>query len=184
MALTTLLWVSRSKIAGQRVAAYFSSDGLAELGAQVTSPLLNPRCRQPLLPVRDGFLCWRRLRGAASHCLKLLVIACPAGRDDRQPPGMQELPQPPVAGRIMRCVHGLVVLAEELAAFLLRQVPEDDLRVTRILYLNRLSGHAFNVHRAFDAGPRRRGRIACGSARGKEPPAALTFHLRRDLRHI
>jgi hypothetical protein len=60
---------------------------------------------------------------------------------------MQELPKPPVAGRIMRRVDGLVVLAEELAAFLLRKVPENDLRIIRILYLNWLSGHTPNVHR-------------------------------------
>jgi hypothetical protein len=113
----------------------------------------SPRRRQPLLPVRDGFLCRSRLRGAASHGLKLLVVAGPAGRDDRQPPGMQELSQPPIADRIMRCVHGLVVLAEELAAFLLRQVPENDLRIIRILELNRLSGHASNLHPGSDAGP-------------------------------
>jgi len=63
---------------------------------------------------------------------------------------MQELP---VAGRIMRRVHGLVVLAEELAAFLLRQVPENDLRITRIIDLNRLSGHASKLPRSPDAGP-------------------------------
>jgi hypothetical protein len=60
---------------------------------------------------------------------------------------MQELPKPPVAGRIMRRVDGLVVLAEELAAFLIRKVPENDLRIIRILYLNWLSGHTPNVHR-------------------------------------
>jgi hypothetical protein len=54
---------------------------------------------------------------------------------------MQELPKPPVAGRIMRRVDGLVVLAEELAAFLLGKVPENDLGIIRILYLNWFSGH-------------------------------------------
>jgi len=53
----------------------------------------------------------------------------------------------------MRRVHGLVVLAEELAAFLLRQVPENDLRITRIIDLNRLSGHASKLPRSPDAGP-------------------------------
>ena len=61
-------------------------------------------------------------------------------------------------------VDGLVVLAEELAAFLLRKVPENDLRIIWILYLNWLGGHASNVHRGPDAGPWRRGRIACRAA--------------------
>ncbi len=39
----------------------------------------------------------------------------------------------------MRSVHGLVVLAKELTALLLRQIPENHLGVMRILV--RLSGH-------------------------------------------
>jgi len=65
---------------------------------------------------------------------------------------MQQLLQPPVAGWITRRVHGVLVLAEELAPFLLRQVPENDLRIIRILCLNLLSGHASNLHRGPDAG--------------------------------
>ena len=42
----------------------------------------------------------------------------------------------------MRSVHGIVVLPEELSAFLLGQVPENNLRVVRILDLDRLDGHA------------------------------------------
>ena len=49
------------------------------------SPCLSPRRRQPLLPVREGFLCWPRLRAAALHCCQFLVVVGPAGRDDRQP---------------------------------------------------------------------------------------------------
>jgi putative intracellular protease/amidase len=55
---------------------------------------------------------------------------------------MQDPLQPPVARRIMRCIHGLVVLAEELGAFLLGQVFENDLGVIRVLNLDLLSGHA------------------------------------------
>ena len=55
---------------------------------------------------------------------------------------MQEPLEPPVAGRIVRGVHGLVVLAEELGTLLLRQIPENHLRVIRIFVLDRLSGHA------------------------------------------
>jgi hypothetical protein len=42
----------------------------------------------------------------------------------------------------MRNVHGLAVLAEELGAFAHGQVPEDDLRVIRILNPNWLGAHA------------------------------------------
>ena len=55
---------------------------------------------------------------------------------------MQEALQPPLADRIMRGVYSLVVLAEELGAFLLRQVPWNNLRVIRILNLDWLGGHA------------------------------------------
>ncbi len=99
------------------------------------SPRLSPRRRQPLLPVRDDFLCWRRPGSAAAHRFKFLVVSGPAGRDDRQPPCVQEPLQPSVASRIMRGVYSLVVLAEELGAFLLGQVPENDLGIIRILYL-------------------------------------------------
>jgi hypothetical protein len=33
----------------------------------------------------------------------------------------------------MRGIHGVVVLTEERASLLIRQVPEDDLRVIRVL---------------------------------------------------
>lgn len=55
---------------------------------------------------------------------------------------MQEALQPPVAGRIMRGVYCLVVLAKELGAFLLGQVPQNNLGVIRILNLDWLGGHA------------------------------------------
>src|ERR1035441_3928125 len=96
------------------------------------SPCLSPRHRQPLLPVREGFLCWPRLRPAALHCCEFLVVASPAGRGDRQPPSAQQPLQLPVAARIMRGVHGLVVLAEELGTFPLGQVAENNLRVIRV----------------------------------------------------
>jgi hypothetical protein len=47
---------------------------------------------------------------------------------------MQEPLQPTVAERVMRNIHGLAVLAEELGAFAHGQVPEDDFRVIRILF--------------------------------------------------
>jgi len=57
---------------------------------------------------------------------------------------MQELLQSPVAGRIVGGVHGLVILAEELGAFTLWQVPENYFRVIRVLNLSGLSGHTVN----------------------------------------
>jgi hypothetical protein len=50
-----------------------------------------------------------------------------------------------VTGRIMRGIHGGVVLAQELGAFLLGQVPENDRRVIRVLNLSRLGGHAIQA---------------------------------------
>jgi hypothetical protein len=38
---------------------------------------------------------------------------------------VQHLLQAPVAGRVMRGIHGFLVLAQELGAFLLRQILED-----------------------------------------------------------
>jgi hypothetical protein len=65
---------------------------------------------------------------------------------------MQELLQPPVPSWVMRGIHGVVILAQELVSFLLRQVPENDLRVIRILNQKRLGGHEVNLHRAPDTG--------------------------------
>ena len=45
----------------------------------------------------------------------------------------------------MRGVYSLVVLAEELGAFPLGPVPENDLGVIRILVLGQLGGHATEV---------------------------------------
>jgi hypothetical protein len=42
-------------------------------------------------------------------------------------------------------VHGLVVVAEELGAFLLRQVPEYNLRVIGVLNLDRRGGRAIKA---------------------------------------
>ena len=49
---------------------------------------------------------------------------------------MQEPLESSVAGRFMCAIHGVVILAEKLGAFLLGQIPEDNLRVIRILYLD------------------------------------------------
>jgi hypothetical protein len=58
---------------------------------------------------------------------------------------VQEPLQPPVASRIMRDVYSLVILAQELGAFPLGQVPENDLGVIPILVLGQLGGHATEV---------------------------------------
>ncbi len=58
---------------------------------------------------------------------------------------MQEPLQPPAASQIMRRIYSLVVLAEELGAFPLGQVPENDLGVIRILILDQPGGHADEV---------------------------------------
>jgi hypothetical protein len=63
---------------------------------------------------------------------------------------MQEALQLPVSRWIMRSVHGLVVLVEKLRALPLRQVPENDLRVVRVLSLDQLSGHEAKLHRGSD----------------------------------
>jgi hypothetical protein len=55
---------------------------------------------------------------------------------------VQKLLEPPISGRIMRGVHGRVILTEELVPLPFGQVPEDDRRVMRILTWKRLSGHA------------------------------------------
>src|ERR1022692_4172091 len=106
---------------------------------------LRPRRRQPLLPARKGLLCWPRLGCAVLHRREFLVVARPAGRDNRQPPGMQEPLHLPVTSRLICGVHGLVILPEELGAFPLRQVPENNPRVIPILNLDRLGGHAIEV---------------------------------------
>jgi hypothetical protein len=103
------------------------------------------RRRQPTLPARDDFLCGPRPGGATAHLFKLFVVSGSAGRDDRQPPCVQEPLQPPVASQIMRAVYSLVVLAEEFGAFPLGQVPENDLGVVRILVLGQLGGHVTEV---------------------------------------
>jgi hypothetical protein len=58
----------------------------------------------------------------------------------------------------MRAVDSLVVLPEELATLLLRQVAENYLGVIWILDLNRLSGHAPNQQQGTDTGLWQRGR--------------------------
>ncbi len=58
---------------------------------------------------------------------------------------MQDLLQPPVAGRVMGSIHGFPVLAQELCTFLLRQIPEYGLWVMRILMWDRLGCHAASL---------------------------------------
>src|SRR5215472_6972977 len=55
---------------------------------------------------------------------------------------MQEAPEPTVTGGIARRFHGFVVLEEKLGTFPLGQVPENDLRIARILVTDRLDRHA------------------------------------------
>lgn len=112
------------------------------LRIDLVSPCLSPRRRQPLLPVGEGFLCWPRLCGAVVHRREFLVVTGLAGRNGRQPPRMQEPLQLPVAERIMCGVYSLPILAEELGAFAHGEVPEDGLRVIRIINPNRLGEHA------------------------------------------
>jgi hypothetical protein len=55
---------------------------------------------------------------------------------------MQHLLEPLIPGRVTRRHRRLLILAQELAAFLLSKTPEDHLRIARILLIHRLSGHA------------------------------------------
>src|SRR6266851_4712152 len=119
------------------------------------SPPLSPRRRQSLLPARDGFICRYRPRSPVPHRFELLVVADSAGGDDGEPPRVQEPLKLSVAGRIVRSIHSLVVLLEELTAFLLRQIPENRLGVIRILVLNRLSGHVAKPTPRISAAPER-----------------------------
>jgi len=109
------------------------------------SPLLSPRRGQAVPPLWDGFVSWRRPRGAVSHGLEFLVVARLPGRSDRQLARVQQRPQSPVAGWIMRSVHSLVILAEELGALLFGQVPQHDLGIIWILSVDRLGGHGVTL---------------------------------------
>lgn len=73
------------------------------------SPCLSPHRRQPFLPAREGFLCWHRQRSAVLHRPEFLAVADSAGRDDRQPPRVQESLQLPIAERIMCGVFATVL---------------------------------------------------------------------------
>lgn len=84
-------------------------------------------------------------RGATAHRRDFLVVTGPAGRDGRQPPGVQQPLQLAVTSRIMRGVHGGVVLAEELVVFLRGQVPENDRWVIRVLNLGWFGGHVMQA---------------------------------------
>jgi hypothetical protein len=125
------------------------------------SPCLSPCRCQPCMPARDNLLGRSRMRSAVTHGFKLFVVTGPAGRDDRQSPGMQQLLQPPVAGWIARRVHGVPVLPEKLFPLLLRQVPENNLRIIWVLWLNLLGGHSSKLHRSSDTGLRQRGQRTC-----------------------
>src|ERR1017187_9792477 len=102
-----------------------------------------PEPAPPAAPASPGRL---RLLASSARCrsalLQFLVVAGPAGRDDRQPPGVQEPLQLPAGDRITLGVYGLVVLAEELGAFPLGQVAENNRRIIRVVNLGRLGGHA------------------------------------------
>ena len=54
--------------------------------------------------------------GAATGCVELFVIAGLAGRDDGQPPGVQQTLELAVAGQVVGGVDRRVVLAEEFGA--------------------------------------------------------------------
>ena len=103
--------------------------------------------------------------GSVPDPLELVVIADSARCDDRQPPGMQQPLQSSVPGRIMRSVHGLVLLAQEFGALLLRQIPEDNGGVIRILDLDRIGGHVTQLTPSPDL----------GSARSRSPEWPVAY---------
>jgi hypothetical protein len=51
----------------------------------------------------------------------------------------------------MRGIYGLVILAEELSAFLLRQVPQDDLRIIWFLGIDKLGDHDGSLRSGTDS---------------------------------
>jgi len=55
---------------------------------------------------------------------------------------MQHLPESFISGRVTGGYRSLLILAQELGTFLLRQTPEDHLRIAGILLIDRLGGHA------------------------------------------
>ena len=73
---------------------------------------------------------------------------------------MEKLLQLPVAGRVMRRIDRLVILAEKLGMLTLRQVAENYLRVVRIFNLDRLGGHASKLQ----LGPDTTARLSYGSS--------------------
>jgi len=51
-----------------------------------------------------------------------------------QAPDVEKAPQLLIAGRVVCSVYGLVVLAEELRSLALRQIPQDHLRIGRVIH--------------------------------------------------
>jgi YVTN family beta-propeller protein len=83
---------------------------------------------------------------------------------------VQQRPEPPVTGQIMRGVYCLVILAEELSAFMFGQFPQDDLRIVRFLGIYRLGRHNLSLR----PGYRTRGRPADATRAGLPPSDQAT----------
>jgi hypothetical protein len=58
---------------------------------------------------------------------------------------MQQRPQTAVTGQIMRGIYRIVVLPEKLGALLLGQIPQDGLRIIRLLGIDRLGDHGVSL---------------------------------------
>ena len=61
---------------------------------------------------------------------------------NREAPDVEHPLQPPVGRRIVRLLHRLVILTEELNALWLRQVPEYHQRIPPVHWGDWLSGHS------------------------------------------
>ena len=89
---------------------------------------------------------------------------------------MQQLPQSPVVSGIVRGIHSLVILAEELGALLLGQVPQNDLGVVWILDMDRLSGHAASLRPVGPSPPQMWVPAHGGPARARARLVQVTNH--------
>ena len=63
---------------------------------------------------------------------EFLVVARLASSDRGQAPYVEEAPQAPVTGGVVRSVHRLVVLLEELLMLSFREVSQDHQRIGRV----------------------------------------------------
>lgn len=131
-------------------------------GAGLTGkPLIMDRTRQR----PSGGIIATRKRALGTHRLPAGTGELPeralrsAWACSREAPDAEHPLQPPVGRRIVRLLHRLVVLAEELDALVLRQLPEYHQRVLPVLCGDWLSGHSsqFRYEKPqISATPRRR----------------------------